>query len=48
MRGGAVDQVGVGERLELHGFLAIGFCQPPGGEILDSTSLGPQLPGSYS
>jgi len=26
----------------------VGFCQPPSGMILGSTSLGPQLAGSYS
>jgi hypothetical protein len=45
---GARDRIGVGERLELHGVLTTGFCQPPGGDIRESTSLGPQVPGSYS
>jgi hypothetical protein len=45
---GARDRIGVGQRLDSHGVLTTGFCQPPGGEILESTSLGPQLPGSYS
>ena len=26
----------------------VGLCQPPGGETLESTSFGPQVPGSYS
>ena len=35
-------------RSHRHCNLAVGFCQPPGGETVESTSFGPQLPGSYS
>ena len=42
------DRIGVGQHFDLHDALIIGFCQPPGGETLVSTSFGPQAPGSYS
>src|SRR5262245_18509707 len=44
---GARNRIGVGQRLDPYGVLTTGFCQPPGGAILESTSLGPQVPGSY-
>jgi hypothetical protein len=42
------DRIGIGQRLDLHGDLTVGFCQPPRGETAESTSFGPQVPGSYS
>ena len=43
------DRVGVGEDLDVHGAAPrVGFCQPPGGVTVESTSFGPQVPGSYS
>src|SRR5262249_27225802 len=41
---------GDGERetIDPHDDLTVGFCQPPGGATLESTSFGPQVPGSYS
>ena len=35
-------------RFDPHGDFTFGFCQPPGGATLESTSFGPQVPGSYS
>jgi len=42
------DCICIGQRLDLHGNLTVGFRQPPGGETLESTSFGPQVAGSYS
>ena len=42
------DRIGIGQSVDPHGNLTVGFCQPPGGETLESTSFGPQVPGSYS
>ncbi len=42
------DRIGIGQSLHPHGDVTSGFCQPPGGETLESTSFGPQVPGSYS
>src|SRR5437660_55549 len=44
----AGDRIGIGQSFDPHGDFTVGFCQPPGGETLTSTSLGPQVPGSYS
>ena len=41
-------RIGIGQRIDPHDDLTVGFCQPPGGATLESTSLGPQVPGSYS
>src|SRR5262249_7730371 len=53
LRGGecgarSCDRIGIRQRLDLHDDFTVGFCQPPGGETLASTSFGPQVPGSYS
>jgi len=53
LRGGeggtlARDRVRISERFDPHGDFTVGFCQPPGGATLESTSFGPQVPGSYS
>ena len=42
------DRIGIGQSFDPHGTLIVGFCHPPGGETLESTSFGPQVPGSYS
>src|SRR6266403_3982767 len=42
------DRIGIDQRLDLHGTLTVGFCQPPGGTTLESTSFGPHVPASYS
>jgi hypothetical protein len=39
---------GIGQGFDLHGNRTVGLCQPPSGETLESTSFGPQVPGSYS
>jgi len=41
-------RIGIGQSFDPHGSRTVGLCQPPGGETLASTSLGPQVPGSYS
>jgi hypothetical protein len=45
---GSRDGFGIDQRFDLHAELTVGFCQPPGGPTLESTSVGPQVPGSYS
>ena len=46
---GSRDRVGIGQSFDPHGCLTIGFSQPQeGGETPESTSFGPQVPGSYS
>ena len=47
-RPGERDRIDIGQSFDLHDVLIAGFCQPPAGEIRESTSLGPQVPGSYS
>jgi hypothetical protein len=50
------DYLGIGKYLNLHNSVSdamffssvVGFAQPPGGATFSSTSLGPQVPGSYS
>jgi hypothetical protein len=41
-------RVGIGPSFDPHGNLTIGFSQPQEGETRESTSFGPQVPGSYS
>ena len=40
--------IGIDKCFDPHDDVTVGLCQPPGGESLESTSFGPQLPGSYS
>jgi len=42
------DRIGIGHSVDRHDNLTVGFCQPLAGKALESTSFGPQVPGSYS
>src|SRR6516162_2177931 len=51
----AGNRIGIGKNFNLHVFAStpdqpstVGFCQPPGGTKVLSTSAGPQVFGSYS
>ena len=49
------EGIGIGQYVYLHDDISYpapaattGFCHPPGGDTRWLTSLGPQVPGSYS
>src|SRR5215472_1891366 len=51
----AGNRIGIGKNFNLHASAStpdqpstVGFCQPPGGTTVLSTSAGPQVLGSYS
>src|SRR5262245_31370342 len=47
-RAGSCDSVRIAPSVDSHYCLTIGFSQPHEGRTRESTSFGPQVPGSYS